>query len=244
MMNEKDETGLIRLIRQQAEAGADYLDINTAACRWGEAEAMVWVAGLALAHASCGLMLDSPDHGVILEALAHTGDRKVIVNSVTLTNRFDELAPVCAQRGLGVVAMPIGDRLDSGIGQRMENIALLARKLRAAGVSEGDIYMDIVVEALATNGQSAAGCLSVIRFVKENYPGIQTLAGLSNISFGLPGRSLINRCFLSAAVQAGRDAAIMDVGDEDLTAALFASEALAGRDEYCMEYIAYFRGRE
>ena len=93
---------------KQEEAGADYLDINTALCAEKELETMLWVIGLAMEHSACGIMIDSPSTTVLKEAMAACKGRKLIVNSFTITDRREEIAPLLADSGAGVVGMPVG----------------------------------------------------------------------------------------------------------------------------------------
>jgi cobalamin-dependent methionine synthase I len=236
IFNERDEGAVIALIRKQALAGAEFLDINTAACSWGELGCMNWVVGLAKEHSDCGIMLDSPDPDVILGALEGAGS-DVIINSVTPTDRYGRLIPVIAKRGLGVVAMPIGAALTQSLSSRIETALNLVERLQKDGVASENIYLDIVVESLAVNSDSGMNCIETIAAVKKKFPDVRTTAGLSNISFGLPERPLINRTFAAAAVMAGLDSAIMDVNDIHLNDAIFAAKALGGRDEFCIDYI-------
>ncbi|MGI5900322.1 MAG: dihydropteroate synthase [Christensenellales bacterium] len=239
-LNEKDEKAVISLIKKQDTAGADFLDINTAACSWGELDCMKWVVGLAKKHSHCGIMLDSPNPDVILGALEMAGDN-AIVNSVTPIDRYGELVPVIAQRGLGVVALPIEKTLTQSLSSRIESAFNLISRLRQDGVSDENIYLDILVESLAVNDRSGRNCIETIAAVKKKFPDVKTTGGLSNISFGLPERALINRTFAAVAVIAGLDSAIMDVNDPALTDSICAAEALGGRDEFCIEYIMHCR---
>ena len=83
-----------------------------------------------------------------------------------------------------------------------------------------------------------------VRMIKERWPGVYVTSGLSNISFGLPARKVLNQAFLALAIDAGMDSVIMDPANRDMLGQLYAVEALLGRDDYCMEYIgAYREGR-
>ena len=86
--------------------------------------------------------------------------------------------------------------------------------------------------------------LETLRAFKGSHPEVKTICGLSNVSFGLPERISINCAFLSAAVVNGLDAAILNVDSPAIRDCLFASEAVAGKDEYCMEYITHFRNKK
>ena len=114
-------------------------------------------------------------------------------------------------------------------------------KLAAAGVALDDLYIDPLVYPLSTNPQSACATLEAIRMIMKEFAGVHTICGLTNVSYGLPARKLINRAFLAAAIAMGLDAAIIDPTDKQLYAMLKAATMVAGKDDYCMEYICAFR---
>ncbi|MBQ8509291.1 MAG: dihydropteroate synthase [Clostridia bacterium] len=241
-MQEGDEA-VIRLIRAQADAGAAYLDINTALFEEEELPMMKKIIALVIDNCDCGLMLDSPNPAVLCEAVKDCGDREVILNSCTTDERIDELAPVAASLGCGIVVLPID--VENGIPEsaegRLENAKAAISKLTAAGVDEEKIYIDAVCETLATCDTNAKVTLDTVRLVKEN-TGAKTTCGLSNVSFGLPKRAFINGAFLTLALANGLDSSIIDPASKELRKALFSASAVLGQDEYCMNYIEYIRG--
>ncbi len=244
LIAERDEAGLIRLIRSQEECGAQYLDINTAISGDRELEDMLWLIDLALKNSECGIMIDSVKPQVVGAALGCVGSRPAIVNSVTAAARLQELGALIAEKGAGVVCLPIGGRAVSHEPEEMLGLARDAiGQLQAFGVKESKIYIDVLVQALAVQEDAGTVCLDFIRAVKRELPEVRTVCGLSNISFGLPGRININTAFLSCALYAGLDAAILDVISVRMRDALFATEALLGRDEYCIEYIGHMRDK-
>ncbi|MCX7729666.1 MAG: methyltetrahydrofolate cobalamin methyltransferase, partial [Candidatus Caldatribacterium sp.] len=83
--------------------------------------------------------------------------------------------------------------------------------------------------------------LETLKEIKEEFPGVRTICGLSNISFGMPNRRLLNRTFLALCAGYGLDAAIIDPLDRELMSVLYAALALLGQDEFCMNYIAAYR---
>lgn len=238
-----DKDALCSLIDRQAAAGAHYLDVNTALCGDKELEQMLCVLRLALSRCACGIMLDSPDPNVIKAAADRLGDRPAILNSVTLTERFDALVPFAAERGYGVVGLPIdGGHIPADAASRTENAMRLIEALVKAGIPERNIYLDVLAQALAADSKSAMQTIETIRRVRSVCPRVNTLCGLSNISFGLPERAALNNAFLCAAVAAGLSSAILDITCASTRMALFAAEAVAGTDEYCLEYIGAARG--
>lgn len=241
-MKSGDEA-IIALIRAQEEAGANYLDINTALVEDGEAEAMERIVRLALDNSSCGLVLDSPDPEVLSKAARLCAGRELILNSVTADERIDELLPTLAELGCGVVLLPMNqsEGIPESAEGRLECAKAAISKLTAAGVSEENIYVDAICETLATSDTNAKTALETIRLIKSE-TGAKTVCGLSNVSFGLPKRAFINAAFLSIALSKGLDAAIVDPCSKELRKALYSASAVLGLDEYCMEYIGFVRG--
>jgi 5-methyltetrahydrofolate--homocysteine methyltransferase len=104
--------------------------------------------------------------------------------------------------------------------------------------------MDILVESLAVNSNSANESINTLIYVKEKHKGVKTTCGLSNISFGLPKRALVNSAFLTIAVANGLDSAIINNTSRTMMDTLHAALAVTGQDEYCLEYIQYVRNIE
>ena len=240
-MRESDEA-IIALIKAQENAGAAYLDINTAMFEEEESAMMQKIVKLALENSSCGIVLDSPDPKVIEAASELCTGRDLILNSVTADERIDELAPVAAKLGCGVIVLPMdSDGIPETAEGRLECAKKAIEKLTAAGVAEENIYVDAICETLATLDTNAKTSLETIRLVKEN-TGAKTTCGLSNVSFGLPKRAFINAAFVSIAIWNGLDSAIADATNEEFRRAIFSANAVSGLDEYCMEYIGFIRG--
>lgn len=200
---------------------------------------------LILKHSECGIMIDSPSVDVIRRAMDRAAGRQIMINSVTLTDRIDELSPIIARTGCSVVGMPVaGDGDRSTVEGRMHNIRLLVEKLRACGVKDEQIYMDIMMEAAAFDSLSPRTALDTLSLMKREFPQVRTVCGLSNVSFGLPRRIQINCAALCTAVFLGLDSAILDITSPKTRLALRAAQVIAGEDEFCMEYITTIREME
>lgn len=237
-----EEEAIISIIKAQESAGAKFLDVNTAMFEDRELEVMERIVRLVIDNSECGIVLDSPDPEVIESASRLCEGRELILNSVTADERVDELAPVAARLGCGVVVLPMDSNgIPESAEGRLECAKTAIEKLKAAGVDEENIYVDAICETLATLDTNAMTSLETIRLIKEN-TNAKTTCGLSNVSFGLPKRSFINAAFVSVAIYNGLDSAIADAANEDLRRAIFASSAVCGKDEYCMEYIGFIRG--
>lgn len=228
------------------QAGADYLDVNTGMCD-NESETLIWAAGLALEAApECALMADSTDPGA-LKALFESMELKdAVINSVTLEDgRLSGVLPLVKEYGTGIVGMPIdGDGIPKTAERRVENARKLIAILRENGSADSDIYIDIVVEAAATGWDAPRAALDAAQALREEFPGVHLLVGLSNVSFGLPRRGIINQTFLACAMAKGVDAAIMDISNPAMKMHLAAANMILGSDEYCMDYLNTHRETE
>jgi 5-methyltetrahydrofolate--homocysteine methyltransferase len=112
---------------------------------------------------------------------------------------------------------------------------------RASGVPDDHVYLDPLAMTLATKTESAQVTLDAIRAMRQEFPQAHLTMGLSNISFGLPARSYINRAFLTLALAAGLDSAILDPLDRETMAALIAAELVLGQDRHCLNYTRAYR---
>lgn len=239
-----DETAVAALIKMQVDAGASFLDINTAICE-DELDKMLWVIDLVQKHSDCGIMIDSASPEVIEKAVNAVSNRALMINSTTITDRFDTVVPLALKMGASVVALPIDDDgMPASLEEKCEKIDVLIAKLRNAGLADDNIYIDVLVETLATDAQSAKSAIGAVSYVAETYPSVHTTCGLSNISFGLPKRGLINSAFVSAAMFVGLSSAILDPSNPVMRAALAAGQVVAGQDDYCMNYINFIREME
>jgi len=104
-----------------------------------------------------------------------------------------------------------------------------------------DIYVDPLIQPISVDTKNGLAAAETIRMVKESYPGVHAICGLSNISFGLPERKLLNQAYLVVCATYGLDAVILDPEDKRIMALVYASEALLNRDPYCGEYLKAYR---
>lgn len=237
-----DGEKIAALCRRQEECGADYLDINTALTD-DETGMMISVIKIAQESTSCGIMLDSANPEVIAEASKCVElQRPLIFNSITLDERH-ELISLAAKRGAGIVALPMDS--ENGIPEtpeeRFENAKKLIELLETGGVARDKIFIDVIIETLAVNGEAAMCAVNTARMIRAAYPEVHLTCGLSNIAFGLPKRININTAMIPALACAGLDSAILDITSEKTRAAVIAARVLNGTDEYCMNYINEYR---
>jgi len=137
-----------------------------------------------------------------------------------------------------------GKRIPATAGEILEVGRLLVDKTAQVGFKPQDLYLDPAVMAVATDATSVQKVVTAIRLIKEYQPKVNTVCAVSNVSFGLPRRKLLNCTFIPMLISAGVDALIVDARDKSIMACILAAEALLGKDDYCINYIqAYRQGR-
>ena len=228
--------------KAQTEAGAHYIDVNAGTFVGEEAEKLKWIVDAVQEVTDLPLSIDSPDREVI-RAMMPLLKKRPIINSITLEpSRIEGILPLVTEYRTKVIALcQAENEMAETADDKVRLAGRLVEKLTGAGVSSDDIYIDPLVYPLSTNPQSAGATLEAIRGIMEKYPGVHTVCGLTNVSYGLPARKLINRAFLAAAITMGLDAAIIDPTDRQLYAMLKAVTLVVGKDDFCMDYICAFR---
>ncbi len=228
--------------KAQALAGADYIDVNAGIFEREEADRLKWVIEVIQEVTDVPLSIDSPDPKVIKAVLASVNERPII-NSITLEpKRLEGILPLAAKHKTKVIGLcQSGNTTAETVEDKVRLAGQLVERVTAVGISLDDLYIDPLVYPLAVNPQSAVTTIRAIERIMTEFPGVHTTCGLTNVSYGLPNRKLINRIFLVAAISRGLDAAILDPTDVQLYAALKAARMVSGKDDFCSEYIGAFR---
>lgn len=239
----QDEAFLLEAARSQLEAGADYLDLNAALFLEKEADKLSFALELLLkAFPQAKFMLDTPNPAAAKTVLSRFSLDDVILNSISLEeNRYQGMLELISQYNLKAVLMPIASTMPESVEERVENALRLAEQLKEAGMSYDNMFVDVLVEAVAGEYTAASRVLKTIGKIKQALPQVHTTGGLSNISFGLPGRVRMNAFFLSHCMAAGLDSAILDAANPEIRYALALTSLFQGEDEYCMDYITLYR---
>ena len=240
---EEKNTEAIQAIAQDQHAhGADYIDVNAGVFVGQEAEYLKWLVETVQAKVDAPCCIDSPDPRAIEAALAvHNGTP--MINSISLEKeRYEALLPIVADTDLKVVALCMSDK---GMPQTVDELLAIAdelvNNLVKKNVALGNIYVDPLVQPLSTDVRFGVEFLNSIERIIKTFPGIHTVCGLSNISYGLPKRKFLNQTFMVMAIIKGLDGAIVDPLDKKMMAAIIAAEALAGKDEWCDNYLTAYR---
>jgi 5-methyltetrahydrofolate--homocysteine methyltransferase len=227
---------------KQAAAGADWLDVNAGTTRCREPDDLVWLVETVQSVVEVPLCLDSANPEALAAALGRV-DQTPMINSITgETQRMASILPLMAERGCPVIALAMDD---AGIPESPEHRMTVVRKLmaalRAEKVPDDCVYLDPLAMTLATNTDSALIVLETMRAIRQEFPAAHLTLGLSNISFGLPARSHINRTFLILALAAGLQCAILDPLDRDIMASLIAAQLVLGQDRHCLDFTRAYR---
>jgi 5-methyltetrahydrofolate--homocysteine methyltransferase len=158
------------------------------------------------------------------------------------TRRLEEILPIVAEYRTEVIALCLDDQgIPPTTQVRLGVIGRVFDKTRKAHIPDNKVYVDPLAMTIATNTEAGKITFNSMLAIWAQYPQAHICCGLSNISFGLPARSLINRTFLVLALNAGLDAAIIDPNDRELQAALRAADLLLGNDRHCLNYTRAYR---
>ncbi len=229
-------------VKKQQEAGADYIDVNGGARIGHELNDMKWLIEIIGPVATVPLCLDSPDPAV-LEVAYGMIKKPPMINSISLEKeRFDTMMPFLEGKDCRIVALCMDD---SGMPVDSQDIikraARLIKELTRIGFETARIYIDPLVQPISTDTSKGAMVLDAVRRIKAEYPQVHITGGLSNISYGLPERRIINRTFVTLMMDAGMDSAIIDPLDARIMGAIRTADMLLGNDNYCMNFLKRVR---
>ena len=230
---------VLQLATEQAQAGADVLDINVGVPGINEAEVMRGVVLAVSAYMDIPLCLDSNDPVTLAAGLAVAPGRPLI-NSVNGEEKsLAAILPVAKEFGVPVIGLVIDD---DGISMEPEKRLAIAGKIieRAAalGIPIEDIIIDPLAMAISADHGAGLVTLRTIELIHREF-GVNMTLGASNVSFGLPERGIVNQAFMALVIQLGVSCAITN--PEKLTSTIRAIDLLLGRDEYSSRYIRHYR---
>ena len=229
-------------VKAQVEAGADIIDVNAGSRSASELDDLKWLINVIEEAVPARLSLDSSNPEVLAAVVGKVRDQPMLNSTTAEKARFEKMAPVIKTRECDVVALCIGERgIPKTADQVLENAAKLVADLEAIGVKRERIHLDPLVQAVSVDNKAALTFLEAIERITTELPGVKTVCGLSNVSFSLPKRPLVNRTFLVLAMRAGLQGALIDPLDRKLMATLRATMVLLGKDPYCRTYLKAYR---
>ena len=239
----RDADHILNEARRQWDAGAAYLDVNTAMMRAAEPEVMAWVIELIQGELPDALIAIDSANAAAVEAGFKVHKGQPLLNSIDgEKQRVDALIPLIREYNPRVIGLTINDE---GITQDADNRygigADLIELLSKNDCDLDDIFIDPLIFPVSAELQAGNISLTIMKRLKENYPGVHTVCGLSNISFGLPERRLINQVYMVLAMGHGLDAAIIDPLDRRMMASIITANTLLGQDRVCKNYLKAYR---
>jgi len=239
---QKDADFIKKLAKSQADAGAHFIDVCASTDVAVELETMKWLIDLVQEATDLPIAVDSPSAEICAASLKFC-NKPGLVNSVSLEgDKIDLVFPVIADTTWECVVLLCDDTSIPKSGeQRLEVFAAIMEKAKKHNISPARLHVDPLVEMLCTSEDGINMMLGVIREIKKQYPAIHVTGGASNISFNLPARKFVNQAFLVLAMGAGMDSAIINPLHKHMMGLIYATEALKGMDEYCIEYIGGYR---
>ncbi len=239
----EDAAYIQQIARGQVEAGADYVDINCGTKVYNEPETMQWLVETVQAVVSAPLCIDTPNPRAMEFGLSLAQNGQPMINSITAEKeRFQTILPLVLKHKAKVVALCMDDSgMPETANDRKGIVRRLVADLTANGIPEDDIYLDPLVKPVSTSDGAGLEVLETVSFIRDEFPEVHTICGLSNISFGLPNRQVLNRLFMVQTMTAGMDAYILDPLDKTIMGFVYASQALLGKDPFCGQYLAAHR---
>jgi 5-methyltetrahydrofolate--homocysteine methyltransferase len=246
IIEQRQEDQLVDLAKQQATAGATYIDVNVGTgkgTQQDEIEAMRWAVTKINEAIDKPLCIDSADHMVLEAGLEAMEGRPAMINSTKADTKYlASVLPLAKRFEAPVVALAMDhEGIPETVEGRIKACRIITERCKEYKVPIESIFFDPLVLPVSTDARQGKVTLDTLAAIKETFPGARTTMGLSNVSFGLPGRALLNTAFLQMAIFAGLDAVIMDPMNEDMMQAARTGEALMGKDRHFRKYSRAFR---
>jgi 5-methyltetrahydrofolate--homocysteine methyltransferase len=243
-MEKRDAVYIRDLARKQDEAGSDFIDVNAGAFVDDELVILEWAMKEVQEVTAKPLAIDSPRGSAIKLGLKLHTNGKPLINSITKeTERWNELFKPAVESDSFILGLCIND---GGIPESARDRAHIAEEiiddLTKAGKPLEDIAIDPLTTPLSVNTGYGIVVMDTVKMIKDRFPEVKVITGLSNISYGLPARRQVNRAFVVMCMVYGLDGALIDPLDTRIMSMIKASEALLNKDPYCTGYLKAFRG--
>ena len=242
-LREGDMNYILEQAVSQVEAGAQVLDVNVGAPGVDEPAMMPKVVKALQSVTSLPLQLDSSNVQALENGLRVYNGKPIVNSTNGEQEKLDAILPLCKKYGAAIVGLAIDER---GILPAAEDRVAIARRITeaalAVGIPREDIYIDCLTLTASAQQKDVLATVQALEACKKEL-GVRTILGVSNISFGLPCRPYLNTTFLTMAMYAGLDLAIMNPSSEEMMAAVYAYNVLTNRDAQSMQYIERYANR-
>jgi 5-methyltetrahydrofolate--homocysteine methyltransferase len=230
--------------KKQVANGADILDINVGVPGIDEKHAMLEALRIVQDAVEVPLWIDTSNPDVLAVALKNVKGRPGINSTTGEEKRMDVVIPLAAEYGAALVGLCIDD---AGIPQTSDKRIQIAKKIiekaEKHGLDRKNIIIDCVALACSTGETGAKATLDTIRLCTEEL-GVNTTVGLSNVSFGLPDRPILNASFMLMCAGQGMTCFIGNPNDPNMQVALKSSKLFWGEDKFAMGYLTWYRKRQ
>ncbi len=239
-----DESWIQNLAQKQVDCGAQMLDVNAGGLSGqDECTDLAWMVEVVQDSISVPLVLDSTNPEALRAAIAVYRGPKPILSSLTAEEaRLNTLLPLALDHNCGLIALCLNEAGISPEPKRRLDIAgTLVERATAIGMKPEDLYLDPLVMSIGVSYHAGAVTLETLRLIRDHFPRVNTVCGVSNVGFEMPRRRLLNRTFVAMLMTLGLEAFMVDVRDPELMSTLLAAAALAGRDEWCRNYLKAYR---
>lgn len=233
------------IAKKQVLGGADFVDVNAGAFVHDEVKYLLWLVEVVQQVCDKPLALDSPNPKALEEAIKiHQGTP--MINSITMEqDRFAKILPLVKEYDAKVIALCMDDKgMPETATDRLKIAEKLINELDKEGVKPDRVFLDPLIKPISVNGEYGLQALDTISGIAAWKTGAHITCGLSNISYGLPKRMLLNQAFLVMAMTRGLDSAIIDPTEKQMTSLIKAAEVLLNKDDFGMEYIRASRADE
>jgi len=242
----RDEEYIKDMAKRQADAGAAFLDC-CASVNIGELDTIKWMIDTIQSVTDCPISVDSPAVQIVVDAMQFC-KKPGLFNSVSGEgNKIDIAFPVLAKPENSkwqVMALLCDDTgIPKSAAKRIEVFDMIMDKAKGFGIEESRFHIDPLVEMLCTTDEGAgiSMVLEVMSHIRSTHPKVHISGAISNISFNLPARKIVNQAFAVLAINAGMTSSVMDPLSQDLRGVIYAAEAMIGMDDFCAEYTSAYR---
>ena len=235
----KDASFIQDLVKRQIEAGAHWIDVNAGARYGKEEEDMNWLLDV-VQEISGDTPLSVDSNTPEIHAMAYEKiNVRPLINSISLeSDRWDGMAPFLKDKDCDILALCMDNTgLPKSLDDILERADRLVKGLSDLGFENNDIYIDPLVQPIATDITKGNMVMDAVAGIMDRYPGIHTTCGASNISYGMPQRRLINRRFIAMMIAHGLDSAIIDPLDGKTIETIMTADMLVGRDRFCRNFL-------
>lgn len=242
-IQEKDPQAIRDLAQRQQAAGADYLDVNVGPAAEDAVAAMQWLVGLIREVSDLPLAIDTTKQAVMRAGIEAAGGKAMINSTTGEKKKLDVFMPLAAEFNIPIIALTISEQ---GVPRDANGRAEVALNILAAAMEHGlapdKVFIDAVILPVSAQQENPGHVLETIRQTKLlSDPAPKTVIGLSNVSQNAQYRELINRTYLTMALAAGLDAAIVDCLDTELMDSMITAELLLNHQVYSADYLKAYR---